>query len=72
MVEESFGYRLLHDKNLLKSFSCQIKKHHFSAHAGKEEIEEIVERLSPRRKVFVHGYPNSLKEHGLNREVIRF
>ncbi|TCK06673.1 RNA-metabolizing metallo-beta-lactamase [Phorcysia thermohydrogeniphila] len=72
MVEESFGYRLLHDRNVLRSFRCRIERHHFSAHADKGEIETIVERLSPEKTVFVHGYPNSLKQHGLNREVIRF
>jgi predicted metal-dependent RNase len=72
MVEESFGYRLLHDRRVLRNFYCRIERHHFSAHADKREIETIVERLSPQKVVFVHGYPTSFKQHGLNREVIKF
>ena len=72
MVEESFGYRLLHDKNVLRSFRCQVERHHFSAHSDRGEIETIVERLAPKRVVFVHGYPTFLEHHGLNREVVRF
>jgi Cft2 family RNA processing exonuclease len=73
MVEESFGYRLLNDREAFKTFKCELKKHHFSAHSGRTEIEELIEKLTPKRTVFVHGYPlKNKKFHAFNREVIRF
>ena len=73
MVEESFGYRLLNDRETFKSFKCELKKHHFSAHSDRDELREIVERLFPEKVIFVHGYPGKeVKYHGFNREVIRF
>ncbi len=74
MVEESFGYKLLHDKEVLKEFKCEIKRHHFSAHSGGDEIEKLRQELSPKKYTFVHGYPGKreFKEHAHNREVVRF
>jgi len=74
LVEESFGYRLLNDRKLLKSFKCKITRHHFSAHSGAEEIAEIAQRLSPEKRLFVHGYPppKNYGEHAYNAEVVRF
>ncbi|WP_457681423.1 MBL fold metallo-hydrolase [Thermovibrio sp.] len=74
LVEESFGYKLINDKETLKEFKCQIKKHHFSAHSDREELERIKEELSPKKCVFVHGYPGvkEFKGHAHNREVVRF
>ena len=74
MVEESFGYRLLHDKELLKRFKCRLERHHFSAHSGREELLALKETLSPEKTVFVHGLPPAgrEKEHAFNREVVRF
>ncbi len=74
LSEESFGYRLINDKEVLKRFKCQVRKHHFSAHSGKDELEVIRESLLPKRTVFVHGYPGSKDRlnHAFNREVIRF
>ncbi len=74
MVEESFGYKLLHDREVLSRFKCQVKRHHFSAHSGGDEIERLREELSPKRCAFVHGYPRrrEFKEHAHNREVVRF
>ncbi|SMP02157.1 RNA processing exonuclease, beta-lactamase fold, Cft2 family [Desulfurobacterium pacificum] len=70
MVEESFGYKLLNDRRVLKNFKFQIKKHHFSAHSDDEELKKIVEILEPERTVFVHGVGN--KNQTFNREVVRF
>ncbi|MEO2083611.1 MAG: MBL fold metallo-hydrolase [Desulfurobacteriaceae bacterium] len=73
LVEESFGYRLLREKELLKSFKCKIESHHFSAHSDRNELLSIVEKLSPRKNVFIHGFPGeNFKDHAFNREVIRF
>ncbi|MEO2068416.1 MAG: MBL fold metallo-hydrolase [Desulfurobacteriaceae bacterium] len=73
MVEESFGYKLLNDKRIFKAFKCELKKHHFSAHSGHAELEKLIERLTPERTVFVHGYPlKDGKFHAFNREVVRF
>jgi len=74
MVEESFGYRLLKDRKLLSSFKCRIEKHHFSAHSDSFEMELLLEKLSPKRVAFVHGYPPKGREssHAFNREVVRF
>ncbi len=71
MVEESFGYRLLKDKRLLKGFNCSLERHHFSAHSDRNELDSIVKRLQPRKTVYVHGYPLT-SQHAVNREVVRF
>ena len=74
MAEESFGYRLLNSRKLLSIFRCRIEKHHLSAHSDREELEEILDTLTPEKTVFVHGYPEreEMKNHAFNREVIRF
>jgi integrator complex subunit 11 len=74
MAEESFGYRLLNDRKVFRSYRCQIRKHHLSAHSDKEELETLLNRLSPKRVVMVHGYPTKGNEkfHAFNREVVRF
>ena len=74
MVEESFGYRLLNDRKLFRSYRCQIERHHLSAHSDKKGIENLVERLSPKKTIFVHGYPTKEVEkfHAFNLEVVRF
>ncbi len=71
MVEESFGYRLLRDRKLLKGFNCSLERHHFSAHSDREELDFIVEKLQPCKTVYVHGYPLT-RQHAVNREVVRF
>ncbi len=72
MVEESFGYRLLRDRKAFKSFRCELKKHHFSAHSDKNGIQNLIERVKAKKAVFVHGYPLSGGSHVFNREVVRF
>ncbi|WP_163327728.1 MBL fold metallo-hydrolase [Desulfurobacterium thermolithotrophum] len=73
LVEESFGYRLLNDREILKNFKCEIKRHHFSAHSDKKELQDLINALSPEKTVFIHGYPGKeIKYHGFNREVIKF
>ena len=72
LSEESFGYRLLKDRKRLKNFRCQILKHHLSAHADREELKFIEEKLSPDRLILVHGFPLNRKNscHVANREVV--
>ena len=74
LVEESFGYKLLHDRRVLKEFKCRVERHHFSAHADGVELKRIEEELSPKKVALVHGYPTRkhFKEHAHNREVVRF
>ena len=72
MVEESFGYRLLSDRKSFRSFKCELKRHHFSAHSDRKEVEALIDNLEPERTVFVHGYPTKQKEHAFNGEVVRF
>ncbi len=74
MVEESFGYKLLNDRETIRSLRCEVKRHHFSAHAGEDEVEQFIESFSPKRLSFVHGYPPKGREryHAFNGEVVRF
>lgn len=70
MAEESFGYKLLYNKKVLKGFRFQVEKHHFSAHAGDEELKSLIEILEPKKVAFVHGV--SQEDLVFNREVVRF
>ena len=74
MVEESFGYRLLKDRELLRAFRCRLERHHFSAHSGQEELKRLTEELSPKKLAFVHGFPlhTGQSEFAFNREVVKF
>jgi len=74
LAEESFGYKLLHDRKVLKEFKCDVKRHHLSAHADGVELNRLIEELNPKKVALVHGYPTkrSFKEHAHNREVVRF
>ena len=74
MAEESFGYRLLSSRELLSAFKCQIERHHLSAHSDREELEVVLDTLTPVKTAFVHGYPTGeeMKHHAFNREVVRF
>jgi len=79
-VEGTNGKRLL-DKNKLyidgKVYSPRAKtiRHSFSAHAGKDELIELVKKVNPRKVVCVHGdkdttfhFKNELKRLGIDAE----
>jgi len=74
LVEESFGYKLLNDRRLLREFRCHVTSHHFSAHSDSTEVERLLKELSPKNWKYVHGYPPPSKSshHAFNREVVRF
>lgn len=68
---ETLGYKLLHaDPGARLVFRLgyppvpveleNIKRFHFSAHAPRKTLVEIVEHIQPKNVVYVHGDPDSL------------
>lgn len=47
---------------------CRIEKFHFSAHSNRKDLLKIVEKLSPKRVVLVHGERGA---SGWMREIIK-
>ena len=59
-VKETNGYRLEQTGKLLidgKSYQprAKVTKHSFSAHAGRDEILDLIKRVNPRKVICVHG-----------------
>jgi Cft2 family RNA processing exonuclease len=68
---ETLGYKLLHaekgarlafglDRPRVKVTLEDIRWFHFSAHAPREVLREIVTRIDPKNVVFVHGDPEAI------------
>ncbi|OMH40763.1 MBL fold metallo-hydrolase [Desulfurobacterium indicum] len=71
LTEESFGFKLINNRNQFKQFKCEILKHHLSAHSKRGDLDKIKEQLNAEKTVLIHGYPGKhRKEHAANREVI--
>ncbi|WP_456397406.1 MBL fold metallo-hydrolase [Desulfurobacterium sp.] len=71
LSEESFGFKLINNRNQFKQFKCEILKHHLSAHSKREDLNKVKKQLKPGKTILIHGYPGKYqKEHAANREVI--
>lgn len=69
---ETLGYKLLHaevgDSLVFEISGRPIKvkndnrqRFHFSAHAAREELCELIRTIHPRNVVFIHGEPDSIE-----------
>jgi cleavage and polyadenylation specificity factor subunit 3 len=76
MEESTPGYKIASavrgDKITLSEYSeseivkCDIKKFRFPSHALREELIEIVNKLSPAKVILVHGDPSAIDWVGAN------
>jgi len=68
---ETLGYRVLHAKkgteltfdprrDPVKVVLEDIRYFHFSAHAPRKALQEVIQRVRPRNVVFVHGDPEAI------------
>jgi predicted metal-dependent RNase len=74
---ETLGYHLLHASpgdelqfglgmKPVKVKLENIKRFHFSAHAPRQKLREVVDRIQPKNVVYVHGDPDAIawmKDH---------
>ncbi len=71
LAEESFGYRLISDRKVLKDFKAKILKHRLSAHATGEELKALKDKLSAEKQLYVHcPLPKHTKDFAFNLELV--
>lgn len=49
------------DEEILK-IKCEYHKFDFSAHAGQDELIQMIDKLNPKKVFFIHGDPSSIEE----------
>ncbi len=71
--EDSPAYALFENRNKLPPGSIHIGKLPFTAHAQRDGLLSLVEKVRPKEVILVHGNPNEFSPTGLFEEIyLRF